>query len=59
MKDLGVRLDVIEFKFISSEDKLSLIGIFSEKEIRDVVWQCEDSKIPRPDGFNFNFIKKS
>ena len=23
------------------------------------MWHCEGSKIPGPDGFNFNFIKKS
>ena len=23
------------------------------------MWQCEGSKSPAPDGFNFNFIKKS
>jgi len=23
------------------------------------VWQCEGTKSPGPDGFNFNFIKKN
>ena len=57
-KDLGVRLDAVEFKTLTGEDNLGLIA-FSEKEIRDVVWQCEGAKSPDPDGFNFNFLKKS
>jgi len=58
-KDFGVRLDVVEFKSLSHEDNLSLLAEFSEKEVRDAVWQCEGSKSPGPNGFNFNFIKKS
>lgn len=58
-KDLGVRLDAVEFKSLTLSDNLSLLDGFSEKQIRDVVWQCEGSKSPRPDGFNFNFLKKS
>ncbi|XP_068476937.1 uncharacterized protein [Phaseolus vulgaris] len=56
-KDFGVRLDAIEFKALSSEDSLGLIAGFSEEEIRDAVWNCEGTKSPSPDGFNFNFIK--
>ena len=37
-KDLGVRLDAVEFKSLSVEDNLSLITDFTEKEIRDAVW---------------------
>jgi len=40
-------------------DNESLLIVFSEKDIRDVVWQCEGSKSPGPDGFNFNFLKQS
>lgn len=28
-------------------------------EIKQAVWDCEGSKVPGPDGFNFNFIKKN
>lgn len=28
------------------------------EEIKLVVWDCESSKAPGPDGFNFGFIKK-
>ena len=58
-KDLGVRLDEIEFKSIISIANESLLAEFSEEEIRDAVWQCEGSKSPGPAGFNFNFIRKS
>jgi len=58
-RDLGVRLDAVEFKSLSAEENLSLIASFTEKEIRDAVWQCEGTKSPGPDGFNFNFLKKN
>jgi len=58
-KDLGVRLDEVEFKSLTWEDSMSLIRKFSVEEVRDAVWHCEGSKSPGPDGFNFNFIKKS
>ena len=59
IKDFGVRLDGVEFKSISIVESLRLIEVFSEEEIKEVVWQSEGSKSPDPDGFNFNFIKKS
>ena len=58
-KDLGVRLDEVEFMSLSPTDNEGLLASFSEKEIRDVVWQCEGTKSPDPDGYNFNFIKKN
>ncbi|GKV07784.1 hypothetical protein SLEP1_g19505 [Rubroshorea leprosula] len=30
---------------------------FSEEEIKNAVWDCESSKSPGPDGFNFKFVK--
>jgi len=56
-RDFGIRLEAVELKSLSHEDNLSLVAEFSEKEVRDAVWQCEGSKNPGPDGFNFNFIK--
>jgi len=38
---------------------LKLIAEFSEDEIKQAVWQCEGSKSPGPDEFNFNFIKSN
>jgi len=58
-KDLGVRLDAVEFKSLSISDNLFLLERFSEEEIRDAVWQCDGSKSLEPDEFNFNFLKKS
>jgi len=57
-KDLGVRLDEVEFKSLTQTGNESLLAVFLEKEIRDAVWQCEGSKSPGPDGFNFNFQEK-
>ncbi|XP_068504156.1 uncharacterized protein [Phaseolus vulgaris] len=36
-----------------------MIEAFTEEEIKEAVWQCEGTKSPGPNGFNFNFIKKS
>ncbi|XP_068466030.1 uncharacterized protein [Phaseolus vulgaris] len=58
-KDLGVRLDEVEFKTLTLRDKEGLVAGFTEKEVKDAVWQCEGSKSPGPYGFNFNFIRKS
>ncbi|XP_068484992.1 uncharacterized protein [Phaseolus vulgaris] len=58
-KDLGVRLDEVEFKTLTMMDNEGLVAGFTEKEIKDAVWQCEGSKSPGPNGFNFNFIRKS
>jgi len=57
-KDLGVRLDAVDFKTLSGEENQGLTAGFTEKEIRDAVWNCEGAKSPGPDGFNFNFLKK-
>ena len=35
-----------------------LIHGFDENEIKKAVWECGNNKIPSPNGFNFNFIKK-
>jgi len=56
-EDCQVRLDNVRFHSISAEDNELLVGDFSEEEIRAVVWNCDSSKSPGPDGFNFGFIK--
>jgi len=30
----------------------------TKDEIKGVVWQCESTKSPEPNGFNFGFIKQ-
>ena len=56
---LGVRLDVVDFKMLTPKDSMNLISTFKEEEIKEAVWQCDGSKSPGPDRFNFNFIRKS
>ncbi|GKV29753.1 hypothetical protein SLEP1_g38652 [Rubroshorea leprosula] len=51
------KLDGVGFKRISEADNDILIAAFSEKEIKEAVWECESSKSPGPDGFNFKFVK--
>ena len=58
-KDFGVRLDMVEFMALSSEDNVYLTAAFGEKELREAVWLCDGTKSPGPDGFNLNFIKES
>jgi len=41
---------------------MCLIEVFSEEEVKEVVWQCETSKSPDPDGWLttnhvFNFFE--
>nr|KYP47550.1 Transposon TX1 uncharacterized [Cajanus cajan] len=31
---------------------------FQESEVKEAIWECEGSKSPGPDGFNFTFIKR-
>jgi len=58
-KAFEVVLEGVEFKALTQDDNDSLVAEFSGKEVREAVWQCNGSKSPRPDGFNFNFIKNS
>lgn len=50
-------LDGVHFKSISSLDSDRLIEEFTMEEVKEAVWICEGDKSPRPDGFNFTFIK--
>ncbi|GKV23016.1 hypothetical protein SLEP1_g32806 [Rubroshorea leprosula] len=51
------KLDGINFKQISLADNVLLTSPFSEEEIKSAVWDCDSTKSPGPDGFNFKFIK--
>ena len=33
-----------------------MIFNFTKEEVKETVWQCDDSKSPGPDEFNYNFI---
>ena len=56
-RDFGVNLGSVEFKSLPHEISLSMVSSFSEEEVKEAVWQCEGSKSPGPDGFNFTFIR--
>lgn len=42
------------FKEVSAEENEMLIVPFPIEEIKEVVWECDGNKSPRPDSFNFN-----
>ncbi|GLU02749.1 hypothetical protein SLE2022_199870 [Rubroshorea leprosula] len=50
------KLDGIGFRQISQSDNELLTATFSEQEIKEAIWNCDPSKAPGPDGFNFRFI---
>jgi hypothetical protein len=50
-------LDGISFPTLSEEANASLTVLFSLEEMEEVVSDCDGSKSPGPDGFNFNFVK--
>ncbi|GKU93946.1 hypothetical protein SLEP1_g7495 [Rubroshorea leprosula] len=50
------KLDGICFRQITQTDNELLITTFSEQEIKEAIWNCDPSKSPGPDGFNFRFI---
>ncbi|GKU89772.1 hypothetical protein SLEP1_g3866 [Rubroshorea leprosula] len=54
---LRPKLDGINFKQLSHANNESLMAEFSEEEIKNAVWDCEPTKSPGPDGFNFKFMK--
>ncbi|GLT43305.1 hypothetical protein SLA2020_172660 [Shorea laevis] len=47
----------LKFQQVSSEENAMLVASFSEKEIKEVVWDCSSTKAPGPDGFNFGCLK--
>ena len=54
---LQVKLDNVPFNSIFVADKEMLVGNFSKEEVKEAVWDCESSKSPGLDGFNFGLIK--
>lgn len=47
----------VQFKRISTNVRNWLERPFEEKEVKRVVWNIEDDKAPRPDGFSMAFFK--
>jgi len=58
VEDIGVRLDNVEFEKLTESENKFLTDPFEDKEIKDVIWNCDNSKSPGPDGVTFSFIKK-
>ncbi|GKV00720.1 hypothetical protein SLEP1_g13361 [Rubroshorea leprosula] len=52
------KLDGVCFKQFSQEDNDFITGPLSESEIKGAVWECDSSKAPGPDGFNFSKMVK-
>ncbi|GKU92859.1 hypothetical protein SLEP1_g6527 [Rubroshorea leprosula] len=50
-------LEGIEFKKVTLEQNITLTTQFMEKEVKEAVWDCDSSKAPVPNGFNFGFLK--
>ncbi|MCI14693.1 LINE-1 reverse transcriptase like, partial [Trifolium medium] len=51
-------LDGIDFPLLAEDKVEALTAIFTMEELTEVVKGCDGSKSPRPDGFNFAFIKE-
>jgi len=54
-----LNLDGVRFRFISEADNAWLCNIITEAEVLEAVSQCDSSKCPGPDGFNFFFLKNN
>lgn len=51
-------IDMFESQLEDGEGEF-LIRSFSEEEIKEAVWDCDNSKSPGPDGFGMEFYKHS
>jgi len=54
-----LNLDGVRFRSISEADNAWLCNTITEAEVLEVVSQCDSSKCPGPDGFNFFFLKNN
>lgn len=52
-------LDDSHFNKLSFEQKVGLEKVFSQKEIKLVVFEGDDDKAPGPDGFNIFFVRNN
>lgn len=57
MEGPSLTLDGVPFRKITEVDSAMLCARFESLEIKEAVWDCDGDKSPRPDGFNFQFIK--
>lgn len=42
---------------LNDAERNLLVASFLEKEIKEVVWNCNNNKSPGPDEVSFSFIK--
>lgn len=56
--DVCPNLDGVPFSRITERDNVCLTAKFEIEEIKEAVWDCDGSKSPGPDGYNFRFIKE-
>ncbi|GKV05111.1 hypothetical protein SLEP1_g17152 [Rubroshorea leprosula] len=54
---LRLTLQGINIRTISAADRSMLTQPFTEEEVKAAVWNCDSTKAPAPDGFNFGFLK--
>jgi len=59
VSEFKLNLDGVSFRTISEADNNLLCTNISEVEVLEVVRQCDSSKCPGPNGFNFFFVKKN
>ncbi|GAU44274.1 hypothetical protein TSUD_135150 [Trifolium subterraneum] len=50
-------VDNLSFKRLNQFERSSLTTPFTVAEVKATVWDCDNYKIPGPDGINFGFIK--
>lgn len=43
---------------MEESDYEGLTKNFTEEEVRDAIWECDENKSPRPDSYNFGFFKE-
>ncbi|CAI8609841.1 unnamed protein product [Vicia faba] len=51
-------MDVILFPKILEGSNRNLEEVFTMKEVKEVVWECDGNKCPGPDGYNFSFLHR-
>ncbi|GKU91277.1 hypothetical protein SLEP1_g5176 [Rubroshorea leprosula] len=51
------KLDGLQFKQLTEEDRIWLERAVSAEEVKQAVWECGGDKSPGPDGFSFHLIR--